>query len=149
MRLAVEKGSGTVEAAHRQGSGNSKRLTDQIQAVSMVLSSRLRKPRKVNLENLRYCKGDQTKAPSGGRLALCLFYVYIIHSVSALKRRLKEAGRLVGCVLSFFSFSRPPREPKHSCLALSFCTDAMGLKRGSYRNTTSDSLEVGSTSVPC
>lgn len=55
MRPAVEKGNGTGEAAPSQmGFWQQQRLTDQIQAVSVAPSPRLRKPRKVSLENLGF-----------------------------------------------------------------------------------------------
>lgn len=44
--------------------------------------------KEVNLGN-QIIAEDQTKAPSGGRFELCLFYVFLIHSVSASKKWVK------------------------------------------------------------
>lgn len=66
---------------------------------------------------------NQTKAPLGGMLELCLSYVFIIHTVSASKKKKKiERGQSLGrALLKQKTSAFPvPREPMQSCVALHY-----------------------------
>lgn len=122
MSLAAVAGNGANEAAHSQTARESQIKFRQSQCPQVQGSDNQESGKLEKAEIIETIEKNQTKAPLGGMLELCLSYLLFILCLPQKKKKKIERGQLLGRALlkqrtSAFPF---PREPMQSCVALPY-----------------------------